>query len=74
MIFTCITIAILGAINIVGVKESTGVNVLLAVVDFLTQVLLVLLGAVGLVTSPPPMFISASSARSKLRSELVREF
>ena len=35
-------IAVLGAINIVGVKESTGVNVLLAVVDFLTQVLLVL--------------------------------
>jgi APA family basic amino acid/polyamine antiporter len=44
VIFTCITIAILGAINIVGVKESTGVNVLLAVVDFLTQVLLVGLG------------------------------
>ncbi|WP_053227249.1 amino acid permease [Solirubrobacter soli] len=44
VIFTCITIAILGVINIVGVKESTGVNVLLAVVDFLTQVLLVLLG------------------------------
>jgi APA family basic amino acid/polyamine antiporter len=44
VIFTCITIAILGAINIVGVKESTGVNVLLALVDFLTQVLLVLLG------------------------------
>ena len=40
----CITIAVLGAINIVGVKESTGVNVLLAVVDFLTQVLLVLIG------------------------------
>src|ERR1700754_3207180 len=44
VIFTCITIAILGAINIVGVKESTGVNVLLAVVDFLTQLLLVLVG------------------------------
>src|SRR6201990_2635095 len=44
VIFTCITIAILGAINIVGVKESTGVNVLLAVVDFLTQLLLVLIG------------------------------
>jgi APA family basic amino acid/polyamine antiporter len=44
VIFTCVTIAVLGVINIVGVKESTGVNVLLAVVDFLTQVLLVLLG------------------------------
>src|SRR3954470_15715561 len=51
VIFTCITIAILGLINIRGVKESTGVNVLLAVVDFLTQVLLVLLG-VFLVFNP----------------------
>ena len=51
VIFTCILIAVLGAINIVGVKESTGVNVLLAVVDFLTQVLLVLLG-LFLVFSP----------------------
>jgi basic amino acid/polyamine antiporter, APA family len=50
-IFACVMIAILGAINIVGVKESTGVNVLLAVVDFLTQVLLVILGAI-LVFSP----------------------
>src|SRR4051812_15849513 len=50
-VFACVMIAILGAINIVGVKESTGVNVLLAVVDFLTQVLLVLLGVI-LVFSP----------------------
>jgi basic amino acid/polyamine antiporter, APA family len=51
VIFTCVTIAVLGAINIVGVKESTGVNVLLAVVDFLTQLLLVLVG-VFLVFNP----------------------
>src|ERR671927_438499 len=51
VIFTCITIAVLGLINIVGVKESTGVNVLLAVVDFMTQLLLVIVGAV-LVLSP----------------------
>src|SRR5262245_52573292 len=44
VIFTCITIAILGGINIIGVKESTGVNVLLAVVDFMTQLLLVIIG------------------------------
>ncbi|HET6551172.1 MAG TPA: APC family permease, partial [Solirubrobacter sp.] len=44
VIFTCITIAVLGAINIRGVKESTGVNVLLALVDFLTQLLLVIVG------------------------------
>src|SRR5881398_1950277 len=42
---------ILGAINIVGVKESTGVNVLLALIDFATQALLVVIGAI-LVFSP----------------------
>jgi APA family basic amino acid/polyamine antiporter len=47
----CLVIAVLGAINVFGAKESTGVNVLLAVVDFLTQVLLVIVGAV-LVFSP----------------------
>src|SRR3954453_4212473 len=46
-----IVIVVLGAINVFGAKESTGVNVLLAVIDFMTQLLLVLLGAV-LVFSP----------------------
>src|SRR3954449_2992255 len=46
-----IVIVGLGAINVFGAKESTGVNVLLAVIDFMTQLLLVLLGAV-LVFSP----------------------
>ncbi len=46
-----IVIAVLATINVVGVKESAGLNVLLAVVDFLTQLLLVALGAV-LVLSP----------------------
>src|SRR5215213_7645286 len=46
-----LVIAVLAAINIFGVKESTGVNVLLAVVDFMTQLLLVVVGAV-LVFSP----------------------
>jgi APA family basic amino acid/polyamine antiporter len=44
-------IAVLGAINVFGAKESAGVNIVLAVVDFLTQLLLVLVGAV-LVLSP----------------------
>ena len=46
-----VVIAVLAGVNIVGVKESTGVNVLLAVVDFMTQLLLVAVGAV-LVLSP----------------------
>jgi basic amino acid/polyamine antiporter, APA family len=44
-------VAILAALNIFGVKESAGLNVFLALADFLTQVLLVVLGLV-LVFSP----------------------
>src|SRR5204863_1116531 len=44
-------IAVLCAINVVGVKEAAGLNVFLAITDFMTQVLLVLVGAV-LVLSP----------------------
>jgi APA family basic amino acid/polyamine antiporter len=47
----CIVIVTLAAINVFGAKESTGVNILLAVVDFATQLLLVLVG-VFLVLSP----------------------
>src|SRR4051794_37123814 len=46
-----IVIAVLSAINVFGAKESTGVNVLLAVVDFATQLLLVVVG-VFVVFSP----------------------
>src|ERR671921_941440 len=41
-----LVIVLLAAINVVGVKESAGLNILLAVVDFLTQLLLVAIGAV----------------------------
>ena len=44
-------IVLLCALNIVGVQESAGVNILLAVTDFLTQLLLVLIGFI-LVFSP----------------------
>ena len=40
----CGVIAVLAAINVFGAKESTGVNILLAVVDFGTQLLLVIVG------------------------------
>jgi APA family basic amino acid/polyamine antiporter len=51
IIFGAGVIAVLAAVNVVGVKESAGLNILLAVVDFLTQLLLVIIGAV-LVFSP----------------------
>jgi APA family basic amino acid/polyamine antiporter len=44
-------IVVLALINVVGVKESAGLNIFLAVVDFLTQLLLVAIGAI-LVLSP----------------------
>jgi basic amino acid/polyamine antiporter, APA family len=46
-----IVIVALVAVNIVGVKEAASLNILLAVVDFFTQALLVILGFV-LVFSP----------------------
>src|SRR5918996_1022140 len=51
IVFGALVIALLAVINVIGVKESAGLNILLAVVDFLTQLLLVLIGAV-LVLSP----------------------
>jgi basic amino acid/polyamine antiporter, APA family len=44
-------VLILAAVNVVGVKEAAGLNVVLAILDFLTQVALVILGFV-LVFSP----------------------
>jgi basic amino acid/polyamine antiporter, APA family len=44
-------VVVLGAVNVVGVKEAAGLNVVLAILDFLTQVGLVILGFV-LVLSP----------------------
>jgi basic amino acid/polyamine antiporter, APA family len=44
-------VVLLSSVNVVGVKESAGVNVGLAVIDFLTQLLLVAVGLV-LVFSP----------------------
>ena len=46
-----LVIAVLAVINVVGVKESAGLNIFLAVVDFLTQLLLVAIGGL-LVFSP----------------------
>lgn len=51
VIVGCVVIVLLVAVNIVGVKEAAKLNILLAVVDFATQALLVLLGFV-LIFSP----------------------
>ena len=44
IVFGILVVVLLVGINIVGIKEAAALNVLLAVVDFATQLLLVLLG------------------------------
>ncbi|MCU0313231.1 MAG: APC family permease [Solirubrobacteraceae bacterium] len=51
IIFGIGVVVLLSLVNVVGVKESAGVNVALAILDFATQLLLVVVGAV-LVLSP----------------------
>src|SRR4051794_14746254 len=51
IVFGIGVVVALSLINVVGVKESAGVNIALAVTDFLTQLLLVVVGLV-LVFSP----------------------
>jgi APA family basic amino acid/polyamine antiporter len=46
-----LVVAILGVLNVVGARESAGVNIFFAVADFMTQVVLVTVGIV-LVLSP----------------------
>ncbi len=52
-----IIIAILAAINVFGTKESAGLNIGLAVVDFLTQLLLVVVGGALVFASNPDQLI-----------------
>jgi APA family basic amino acid/polyamine antiporter len=51
IVFGIAVVVALSLVNVVGVKESAGLNVTLAVIDFFTQLLLVLVGAI-LVLSP----------------------
>ncbi|HEV8153099.1 MAG TPA: amino acid permease [Solirubrobacteraceae bacterium] len=51
IVFGIGVVILLSAVNIIGVKESAGLNIALAVTDFMTQLLLVLIGII-LVLSP----------------------
>ncbi|MGE4427149.1 MAG: APC family permease [Solirubrobacteraceae bacterium] len=59
MVVAIVVIAGLALLNVVGTKESAGLNIALAVTDFLTQVLLVALG-VFLVLSPEQLVDNVS--------------
>src|SRR3954451_25173584 len=52
-----VIIAILAAINVFGAKESAGLNIGLAVVDFMTQVLLVVVGGVLVFGADPGQLV-----------------
>src|ERR1044072_4062405 len=51
IVFGCLVVVVLAAINVFGVKEAARLNILLAVTDFATKLLLVVLG-LFLVFSP----------------------
>src|SRR5947208_9792046 len=51
IIFGIGVVIVLGLVNVVGVREAAGLNIFLAVTDFVTQVLLVIVGGI-LVLSP----------------------
>ena len=51
VLFGAGVIAVLSLVNVVGIKESAGLNIVLALVDFFTQLLMVIVGAL-LVFSP----------------------
>src|SRR5436189_2872422 len=51
IIFGIGVVVVLGLVNVIGVKEAAGLNIFLALTDFLTQVLLVIVGGI-LVLSP----------------------
>jgi APA family basic amino acid/polyamine antiporter len=59
VIFGIGVVIVLSLVNVVGVKESAGVNITLAILDFATQLLLVLVGLL-LVFSPDTLIDNVS--------------
>src|SRR4051794_9976040 len=51
IVFGIGVVAVLGVLNVVGVREAAGLNIFLALTDFFTQLVLVIVGAI-LVLSP----------------------
>jgi basic amino acid/polyamine antiporter, APA family len=63
-------VVLLAAVNVVGVREAAGLNVVLAVADFLTQVGLVILGFV-LVLSPETLVENVDFGTSPTISDFL---
>jgi APA family basic amino acid/polyamine antiporter len=65
-----VVVGILVAVNVVGVKESAGLNVFLALADFATQVVLVVVGLV-LVFSPDTLVNNVDFGTSPTLSDFL---
>jgi basic amino acid/polyamine antiporter, APA family len=65
-----VVVLILAAVNVVGVRESAGLNVFLALADFFTQVLLVVAGIV-LVLSPETLVENVDFGTSPTLSDFL---
>ena len=63
-------IAVLGVVNVFGIEEAAGLNVFLAIADFLTQVGLVVLGTV-LVLSPETLVNNVDFGTSPTVSDFL---
>jgi len=59
-----VVIVVLGALNIVGVKEAAGLNIFLALADFATQLVLVVVG-ICLCSRPPRWWTTCTWAPSR---------
>src|SRR5437764_2414923 len=57
-----VIVALLALVNVVGVKEAAGLNIFLALADFMTQVVLVVVGGV-LVLSPDTLINNVDFGR-----------
>jgi APA family basic amino acid/polyamine antiporter len=65
-----VVVVVLGALNVVGVKESAGLNVFLALADFFTQLALVVVGIV-LVLSPETLVDNIDFGTSPTLSDFL---
>src|SRR3954453_1151938 len=65
-----VIVAVLAAVNVVGVKEAAGLNVFLAITDFVTQVVLVIVGCV-LVLSPDTLVNNVDFGRYPTVSDFL---
>ena len=63
-------VAVLGLLNVIGVEEAAGLNIFLAIADFLTQVLLVVAG-IFLVFSPETLVDNVDFGTSPTLSDFL---